>query len=78
MKKFEISRIGPHRFYYSPLFIVVLSGKATNPVVIFSNGEDSLSVFISRSELAVTLRTNFKNHPTRLREKSEKTLKKLA
>ena len=78
MNKFEIYRKGQSRFYYSPLFTVGMYKYVINPLVTFSNGEEAVSVFISRSELADILRTKFKNHPTRRRERAEKTVKKLA
>ena len=75
MNKFEIARKGRSRFYYSPLFTVGMYEYVINPLVTFSNGEEAVAVFISRSELADILRTKFKNHPTRRRERAEKTRK---
>jgi hypothetical protein len=78
MKKFEIVRKGNIRWYYSPLFNVCLMKTTQQPLVVFSNGEEAVAVFVTRQELSSILRNKFKNHTTRRRERAKKTLKKLA
>jgi len=78
MKKFEIVRKGNIRWYYSPLFNVCLMKTTQQPLVVFSNGEEAVAVFVTRQELSSILRNKFKNHAIRRRERAEKTLKKLA
>lgn len=79
MKKFEIARKGKIRSYYCPLFSVFLTEmKVAKPLIVFSNGDDAVALFVSRSELASILKNKFKNHEVRRREKAESALKKLA
>lgn len=78
MNKFQIVRKGNLRWYYSPLFDVCLTKKTQKPLVVFSNGEEAVAVFVTRQELASILRNKFKNHAIRRREKAENSVKKLA
>lgn len=66
MKKFEIVRKGNIRWYRSPLFTVnLISNKTLQPLIVFSNGDDAVAVFVSRGELANILKNKFKNHVDR-------------
>jgi hypothetical protein len=67
MQKFTIRRKEKFTHYNTPLFSVsTTKGKKQERfIVVFTNSDDAVAVFLSRSEVANILKRKFKNHVDR-------------